>query len=179
MVSAMLASIQATAKSPEDDSKVQSSRGGKRGKRKGARESSVGSSAKSRKAMDLLNSIDAKKAERQRKERIRELEARQNANQEEEVAYVALPTIMTASEREAAKSKTKRSSIETIDLLTSELGVPEDVVHLHSKSELASDVDDDDWCGGAEVGRLLHASMALTWGLSFCQKDPTSVSSWT
>ena len=108
----------------------------------------MGSSAKSRKAMDLLNSLDAKKAERQRKERIRELEARQNSNQEEEVSYVALPTIMTASEREAAKSKTKRSSIETIDLLTSELGVPDDVTYLHSKSKVASDGDDDlcEWC---------------------------------
>ena len=165
MVSAMLASIQATAKSPEDDSKVQSSRGGKRGKRGGVGEISEGT-VKSKKAMDLLNSLDAKKAERQRRERIRELEARQNAKDEEEVVHIALPTIMTASEREAAKNKSKRTSIETIDLLASELGVSDDIVPpcSISKTKPSSDTDDDgeDGSQGLQIKTRLNGSHLAT-----------------
>ena len=173
VATALLANIQPVGTSPEDDSKVQSRRGGKRGKKGGGKGQSLVGSAQSKKAQDLLNSIKAKSAEQDRKKRSQELEARQNARKEEEVMYVALPTIMTASEREAAKSKTKRSSIETIDLLTSELGVPENIgaaTSSHSNPSADSgysggDGGDGEGQGGLQVKTRLNGSHAASFVL--------------
>ena len=149
---ALLAGIQVA--SPDDDSKVQS----RRGKQKRGNVESKSTNKKSNKYQDLLDSYNADEKERQRRDRIRELEERQNNKDGDEVIieHIALPKILTASEREGLKPK--RSSIETIDLLTTELGA--------SASSDAIDTDTLNVQGGLTVKTRLNGSHMASFKLA-------------